>query len=195
MASEEGSALYGGRLDKCVLDSPSTNEHGNTSLFILHTLSEFRTRTINATLISSAPFRVCICKENVPNCNYQPPAFLVQRGKIFPISIAALDQINQTIPATIRSYLSSTVGTHSLRRRDLLEKTSQSCTELHYQVFSEATSQELILYAEGSCRDIGEAKKSVHLTLIVILAQLVSSYHRESAFVMDSYRLSQLNAT
>ena len=64
MASEEGSAQYGGRLDKCVLDAPSTNEHGNTSLFILRTLSEFRTRTINATLISSAPFRVCICKEN-----------------------------------------------------------------------------------------------------------------------------------
>ena len=30
-------------------------------------------------------------------------------------------------------------------------------------MFSEATSQELILYAEGPCRDIGEAKKSIHL--------------------------------
>ena len=163
MASEEGSALYGGRLDMCELDAPLINEHGNTSLSILRALSEFQASNINATLISSAPFRVCFCKENIPNCNYQPPAFSVQRGEIFPISIAALDQINQTIPAIIRSYLSSSVGTHSLNRRDLLEKTSRSCTELHYQVFSEDTSQELILYAEGPCHNVGEAQKSVHL--------------------------------
>ena len=124
MASEEGSALYGGRLDMCELDAPLINEHGNTSLSILCALSEFQTSNINATLISSAPFRVCFCQENIPNCNYQPPALSVQRGEIFPISIAALDQINQTIPAIIRSYLSSSVGTHSLKRRDLLEKTS-----------------------------------------------------------------------
>ena len=80
MASEEGSALYGGRLDMCELDAPLINEHGNTSLSILRTLFEFQASNINATLISSAPFRVCFCKENIPNCNYQPPAFSVQRG-------------------------------------------------------------------------------------------------------------------
>ena len=163
-ASEEGSALYGGRLDKCKLNPPFLNEHENTSLSIFRTISEFQTNTINTTLISSAPFRLCFCQESEPNCTYQPPDISTQRGETFSINIAALDQVNQTIPATIRSYLSTHAGTNTyLRRGDPLQQTGGSCTELHYQVFSQDVSQEIILYAEGPCRDVGEAQKSVHL--------------------------------
>ena len=166
-AVEEGSGLYGGRLDKCELNPPFFNDHENTSLSVFHTLSEFQANTNNTALISSAPFCVCFCEENKPNCTKQQLTVSAQRGKTFSISIAALDQVNQTIPATIRSYLSSSVGTDTyLRRGDPLQQTGRSCTELHYQVFSEETYQELILYAEGPCRDVGEAQKSVHLTFL-----------------------------
>ena len=160
-AIEGGSALYGGRLDKCELD----NLFANTSLSIFHELSEFQTNNSNSHLITSAPFRICFCVENEPNCNYRPSAFLVQRGETFSISIAALDQADQPIPAVIRSYILSSAGMYThLRRGDPLQQTGRSCTDLRYQVFSEDESQEVILYAEGPCRDIGEARKSIHLT-------------------------------
>ena len=160
-AIEGGSALYGGRLDKCELDK----QFENTSLSIFHELSEFQTNNSNSHLITSAPFRICFCVENEPNCNYRPSAFLVQRGETFSISIAALDQADQPIPAVIRSYILSSAGMYThLRRGDPLQQTGRSCTDLRYQVFSEDESQEVILYAEGPCRDIGEARKSIHLT-------------------------------
>ena len=166
-ATEEGSVLYGGRLDKCDLNPPTPflNEHGNLSLSIFRAISDFQTNNINTTLFSSAPFRLCFCQESEPNCTYQPPDISTQRGETFSISIAALDQVNQTIPAMIRSYLSSHVGTNTyLRRGDPLQQTGRSCTEIHYQVFSQDEYQELILYAEGPCRDVGEGRKSVNLT-------------------------------
>ena len=163
-AIEEGSALYGGRLDKCELNQHFQNFE-NTSLSVFQDLSEFQTDNSNTTLISSAPFCVCFCVENKPNCTYQQPAFSVRRGETFSISIAALDQADQPIPAIIRSYILSSVGTLAhLRRGNSLQQTGRGCTELHYQVFSEDTSQELILYAEGPCHDVGEAQKSVDLT-------------------------------
>ena len=163
-ATEGGSALYSGRLDNCDLNPPFLNEHENTSLSVFYTISEFQTNTINTTLISSAPFRVCFCEENKPNCTYQQLTVSAQRGETFSVSIAALDQVNQTIPATIRGYLSSHAGTDTDLRGNSLQQTDRGCTELHYQVFSEGTFQELILYAEGPCHDVGEAQKSVHLT-------------------------------
>ena len=166
-AIEEGNALYGGRLDKCELNQPFLNKYGNTSLSIFRMLSTFLANNSNTTSISSAPFYVCFCQKNKPNCNYQPLILSIRRGETFSITIAALDQASQTISTTIRSYILSSAENYThLGRGNSLQQTGRSCTDLYYQVFSEDKSQELILYAEGLCRDIGVTRQSVYLTFL-----------------------------
>ena len=42
---------------------------------------------------------------------------------------------------------------------------SNSCTELNYRIFTQASSIDLILYAEGPCNKLGAAAKTVSIKL------------------------------
>ena len=57
--------------------------------------------------ISSDPFRLCLCENNLPNCRkfeYKFP-YTVYPGEIFQVSVAAVGQRNGIVPGAVISLI------------------------------------------------------------------------------------------
>ena len=145
VATVSGATLYGGLLDRCTV-SPFANiftkEKDTLSLFT----------DANGTDISSAPVRICFCRSNQPDCSYQPSPIKTKKGEKFTVTVAAVNQANQTVEnVTIRSSLLSKFG--GLGENQLSQITNGTCTDLYYEIFSPNASEQLIMYADGPCKD------------------------------------------
>ena len=127
-AKYSGSLLFGGLLDRCTL-SPFAEVYADSipnesdiypiqykeigflcgnisgvSFFTLHKSSKIH-------VVSSDPVRICFCKEDKPDCSYQPSTIRVKKGERFTLNLVAVDHVNNTVSnTTIRSSLSSKFG-------------------------------------------------------------------------------------
>ena len=158
-AEISGSTLYGGLLDRCTV-SPSAEVYINYNDYYgaqpaAMSGSEYITSitNINTTSINSDPVRICFCNNtNRPDCHQKPPVIHVPKGENFTVSLVAVDQLNYTIShATIHSLPSLTES--GLREGQLIQRTTEACTDLTFSVFSPHQSEELILYPDGPCKD------------------------------------------
>ena len=161
-ASISGPTLYGGLLDRCK-SSPFANKkivpHIEDGVTYLKNFSNIR----NLDSITSSPVRVCFCNtSHQPDCSYDPPTVPTEKGKLFTVTLVAVDQVNNTIPnVTIRSSLSSSSG--GLGENQLNQSTGVSCTDLSFQVFSPRNSEQLILFADGPCKDAPMSQRRVEI--------------------------------
>ena len=149
-ANEAGSILYGGNLVSCgVCTTPYIHVTGEVAL---NTLSN-----VPNNLISSDPYRVCICVDNHPDCNQRITTYEIFPGVTIVVPVVAFGQYDGPVPAVIQTYISDgiTLGT--------LQSTQQSdntCTDLQYTVrsardinfWSKAT---LTMYADEPCSTLG----------------------------------------
>ena len=154
-ANISGHNLYGGLLDRCSVVGIRNMDlsSGAARLDQISNIHSFDT-------VSSEPVRVCRCTNNKPNCSNQMyPPIRVKYRNGFSFSVAAVDQVNNTVPATIYSYF-----------KDLAVSTSQSvqridgnCSRLEYYVsFPEALKEyHLNVYAQGPCSDKSISKLNV----------------------------------
>jgi hypothetical protein len=156
-AEISGSTIYGGLLDRCTV-SPSAEVYikYNSAQPGAMSGTEYITSitNINVTSVNSDPVRICFCNStnNKPDCRLKPPVVHVPKGRNFTVSLVAVDQLNNTIShATIHSLLNSTES--GVREGQLIQKTSEACTDLTFSVFSPHQTEELILYPEGPCKD------------------------------------------
>ena len=163
-----GSSIFGGLLDRCTV-SPFAE------LFQLGNYTDLSSETLDAisyflnitnikredlqSEISSDPVRVCFCKNNQPDCSYEPPTVFVWKGETFNVSLVAVNQMNETIPYTrIHNSLSSQVGRGDGRS---VRNTNESCTALEYSILSPYDSENLLLHASGPCKDTGISKTTI----------------------------------
>jgi predicted outer membrane repeat protein len=147
-AEISGSNLFGGLLDRCTIrDLPSASANvtnGATSFMKLSGITELET-------IASDPVRICFCRNELPDCNYNPSSIKVKRGESIDISVVAVDHVNHTInESIIYASLNSTVG--SLGEGQEAQRTYTGCMELSYDLLSPHDSEQLLLHAEGPCR-------------------------------------------
>ena len=151
IASEQGSNLFGGLLDRCVPSlfaelsfiRPNLNYTGVT---YLGNISNIKVHSI-----SSHPVRICFCNsEHEPDCSYQPPTVRVQKGKEFNVSLVAVDQVNHTLNADISSVLSSPLG--GFGEDQQTQSVERNCTNLTFNVFSPHDSETLNFYPNGPCK-------------------------------------------
>ena len=158
-----GSNLFGGLLDRCT-NSPFSvrNSYLPTSINIVVHYMNISDQQLNS--ISSGPVRVCFCtNDEHPDCSYNSYPVEVKKGRGFIVSVVAVDQVNNTVPnATIRSYLSSSQG--GLGENQLKQSTGKGCTNLTFNIFSSQTTEQLILYADGPCKDILLSKCQLDIT-------------------------------
>ena len=153
-AQTRGLNVFGGLLDRCTL-SPFTNRnrisrhHEGFKYFT--SLSNINISDL--TSISSGPVRICFCNgSHEPNCSYQPPSFSVKKGETFTVLLATVDQANYSISAKVRSFLSS--GEDGIvGKGEQIHNTSNTCTSLNFSVMSPQDHEELIVYADGPCKD------------------------------------------
>ncbi len=150
-----GSDLFGGLLDRCTI-SPLA-EKTNEQPLIIDGASYFLdvSNIEQLDTISSDPVSICFCnKDKQPDCGYHPPVVNVKKGETFTISLVAVDQVKKIVSnATIHSSLSSSFGGLGENRQSQTTGPGGNCTDLMFEVFSPRPSEQLILYADGPCKD------------------------------------------
>ena len=163
-ATEQGSDLFGGLLDRCI-PSPFAEVYLKQRIHYsgVTYLQNIGNKTqINS--ISSQPVRVCFCNiEHEPDCSYQLPTITVsvKKGEAFKISVVAIDQVNNSIDANIITTISSSDG--GIGEGQQTQSVGTNCTDLTYNVYSPHDSETINLYADGPC---GSAALSTsHVTI------------------------------
>ena len=193
MASVSGGAIYGGLLDRCVLNRsaelvtqfpeyqrstgfdyirataqfPGLVDYDNlTSNYSPGKFINAITSTNVEGLISSEPLQVCFCLENVHNCSYDHPNVFTKKGELFRLNIIAVDQVGNPINATVISSFVS--NNRDLNVDQARQETSTHCTELEYNVYpkGDSSSSQIEIYAEGPCSDIGISKRILNVTFL-----------------------------
>ena len=99
-ADNAGSVLYGGEIDDCKLTGLDSYNSGEVFDMIVHIEDDNTYSTI-----SSDPFRVCLCENNLPNCGNHTQCIL---GKHFRFLWLLMDRRMQQyilIAAAVRSHL------------------------------------------------------------------------------------------
>ena len=160
-----GSLLFGGLLDRCTFsplaeiyqranktDIAPIEFKAAKSYISISGVSYLTSGYNGLNEISSYPVQLCFCLHGQPKCGYQPPTKTVMKGEKFTLSLVAVDHINNTVVnTTIHSSLSSKFG--GLGEDQLLQTTISSCSNLSYEIYSPYSQEEMILYAEGPCKD------------------------------------------
>ena len=156
-ATEGGSNLFGGLLDRCV---PSAFAEVSRTLREEYNRLTYLTNISNLALnsMASLPIRVCFCtSDGQPDCRYQPPPIQVMKGRTFKVSLVAIDQVGNPLDADIISSLTLSEG--GLSEGQHSQKVGHNCTDLTFNVFSPHDSEMIVLFTDGPCRN---SAPSVH---------------------------------
>ena len=150
-AYSAGSNIFRGLLDRCTISKFSAKHYRQPDVVDGVTYFTYISKINQFESITSEPVKVCFCNENKqPDCSYHPQSVEVKKGKRFSVSLIAVDQVNNTVPnATIRSHLLH----GGLGVNQFLQNTGEGCTDLMFEIFSPYKSEQLILYADGPCKD------------------------------------------
>ena len=183
-AKISGNSLFGGLLDRCTVSpfSETYEEHilhdeyknliglpqGVAYLTLVSNIHDFQQ-------ISSEPVQLHYCTSNKPDPTYQGPHINIRAGETFSITIAAIDQVNHTVEATVRSSLASSAG--GLGEGQLIQKNTKNCTNLTFTVFSINEEEELIMYAEGPCKDA--SKSQLRLPIKISACECSTGFQRK----------------
>ena len=157
-ANTSGAKLYGGLLDRCTVNAFGKNiRYTNIPNSVESILND----------TTSDPVRVCLCNPNsdVVSCSYTPKVKHFRKGNNLTLTLAAVDQLNHTVPATIRSSLFSRRG--HLGDRQQAQYIEAACTDLNFSIFSPLNySDKLYLYAEGPCNSLGISSLRIKIRFV-----------------------------
>ena len=141
-----GSALYGGAIDNCKLTGLDSYSSGQVFDNIVNIEDDNTT-----SIISSEPFRICHCENNLPNCHetHILHAVHIYPGATFHAFVVAVGQRAGTAPSTVRSIINEdTTYPSNLADNQYLQKTNNTCTKLKYTVFSLSEHVNMTLQVE-----------------------------------------------
>ena len=154
-ADDAGSVLFGGAIDNCKLTGQDSYSSGEVFDMLVH-IEDDNTNSS----ISSQPFRICPCENNLPNCGESFMKGTLHPGETFQASVVAVGQRNGTVSAAVRS----TIEDGSLQSLQYLQQANNNCTTLDYTVFSLSDAVYLNLYEDGQCSKFGDLLQ-YHLTI------------------------------
>ncbi len=92
-------------------------------------------------------------------CDTTRQSISVRKGQTFKISVMAVDQAGNPVNATIRSSVITESGVGRLKEGQAEQAVGNQCTELEYNVFSQDSSAQVELYADGPCINLGISKQ------------------------------------
>ena len=182
-ATVSGSAIYGGLLDRCTIDplaetlifaSNGLDYFNKTVAFSKDTeihpipsekhlcnilLTNCSNNTRLQSYISSKPVRVVFCDEHHQSIAH------IRKGGSFKVPVLAMDQVGKPVNATIHSSVltESEATTGRLKEGQTEQTVGNRCTELEYNVFSQDSSAQLELYADGPCTNLGISRKWINI--------------------------------
>ena len=143
-----GSALYGGVIDNCKLMGLDSYNSGKVFDRLVHIDLDY------SKTISSEPFRICECENNLPDCSASTPDYpydvykTAYPGETFHVSVGAVGQKDGTVSSTVRSKISE--GSIGVLQDSQYLQQANTCTKLNYTVFSLSRYVLIELQAEGN---------------------------------------------
>ena len=183
-ATVSGPAIYGGLLDRCTINPLSETRASNGLDYLSQTvtfsndfepkwipskphlrhtlLTNWSNNTWLQSYISSKPVHVVFCDER------NQSIVQIRKGKSFKVYVFAVDQVGKPVNATIHSSViddsGATIG--RLKEGQTEQTVGNQCTQLEYNVFSQDSSVQLELYADGPCTNLGISRKVINITFL-----------------------------
>ena len=114
----------------------------------------------NNSTITSDPVRVVFCGKQ----RYTP--VFTKKGKPFKVGVSAIDQIGNPVKATIYTSVITESGVGRLKEGQAEQTVGNQCTELEYNVFSQDSSAQVELYADGPCANMGISRQIFNVTFL-----------------------------
>ena len=151
-ATQSGADIFGGLLDRCTVSQNAEYDTSNGLEYINNTI-----KSSTELSISSRPVQVIFCNNDY---NIISP----RKGHTFRISVMAVDQVGHPMNATIRSSVVSESGIGRLKEGQAKQEIGNQCTELEYNVFSQDSSAQVELYAEGPCINLGLSRQLINIS-------------------------------
>ena len=165
--AESGSALYGGLLDRCTVSTLAEVYDEKINLDGLQYIN-WTVKLSNDSSITSDPVQVAICNKHLAKSSrkHVSVTIMIRKGEAFKISISAIDQVGNPVNATIHSSVVTKSGVGRLKEGQAKQNVGKQCTELEYNVFSQDSSAEIELFAEGPCMSMGISKEAFRVTFL-----------------------------
>ena len=155
MATQFGADIYGGMLDRCTANQNAEYDHSSNGL-------DYINKTIKSSTelsISSRPVQVILCKNDYSIIS-------TRKGHTFKIIVMAVDQVGNSMNATIQSSVVSESGFDRLKEGQAKQLVGNQCTELEYNVFSRDSSAQVELYADGPCINLGISRQLINISFL-----------------------------
>ena len=170
-ALQSGSDIYGGQLDRCTISRYAELVYGypeyknssgfdyikaTTQIEQIIDYSQYArshpdylinniTNSDVARLISSDVI-LKFCVDNVVSPNYTHPNVSINKGELFTVSVAVIDQLENPLKTTVSSSLSSVSENDHFKGGQVEQQLGNQCTELEYNVYSQDSSVQLHLH-------------------------------------------------
>ncbi len=161
-STDSNNAIYGGLLDRCIAKSDYRDVHNGRQLTIGMTYLK-KVTNVNSIdrQITSDPVRLCYCHNGTMNCSYQHPTVKAEKGRVFSVSVTAVDQAYHSVNATIQIDYHHSSGVH-LGDGQNAQQIPNECSDLTLNIYSSYhNSTTLILYASGPCNSTKISKRSL----------------------------------
>ena len=144
-----GSVLFGGSVDRCVLEGFPENQSGQ----VFNKIANYSTQPHTVSVITSSPFRVCLCNDSQPCSASKTFTAYAHPGQTISLTIAAVGQRNGTSNATINAITnpSNYLSKHVLGKFEDRQFIDADCTELHYTFFTNLSWISLTLFVTRPC--------------------------------------------
>ena len=160
-AEYAGDAIFGGSIQYCQqleLEVSHDDESGITYHWFQQQQNVssllFDIRQEGLSVISSQPYRACLCENDIPNCSRAELVKHVYPGDTFAVSAVVVGQMNGTVPGVVHAdFVDSRQS--SLSSFQTFQGTERVCTILRYTIYSNAQLASLMLRAENTSRMSG----------------------------------------
>ena len=174
---KDGAFLYGGLLDRCQYDEITDTQwyapYERMRRYILRTIVKEQNTTVLQRVpeiqsgpkktVTSQPGQLCLCEDNSTyNCSIGKTVF-IYKGQKLNLPLIALDQTSNPVSTTVKVLKSS--NTRLLPNQNPQPLQGQ-CSELAYNIYSNDTREQLTLYPDGPCRELGLSGFSVDVEFL-----------------------------
>ena len=141
VASSGGSAIYGGVVDRCIFLATVGILGYRDSNRIFDQMFSFSDIENDTSMISSNPYRLCICNSTTftPMCNVNNPNVTLFPGQTCDIYAVAIGQRNGTSPGVVFGEFINRPkgnGAPAVKHSETTQQVSQNCTRLSYTMLS-----------------------------------------------------------
>ena len=159
-----GTILHGGLLDRCQMSLADVQilyySKLSTYEFLLELLN-IQDDVVTSS-VRSKPYELCFCNSSSLNCHSVGKAE-IYRGQKLTVSLLATGQGEVTISTDVTAIVSPTAR---LKLNQSSQHLPQHCTDMNFTLYSTEDHEELVLYPDGPCRDIGLARAVIEVTLL-----------------------------